>query len=302
MGSRERYQDYFEQNPGVYFRSTGWLERGENLEQESCRSSATGPARATRWRSWWRDTAKRTGSTCSSELNSYQRTYQKLTYISTGLEPDGAFERKRERRSGGATAGSSRAWRATCSLFERLLCGRLERAGFPDRAAGLARDRYLRHGHHRQGARGVNGRGTRPRHAAAGADPTGLPLMPITMMFAAGHIGVKYGDYARDHRVLAEAQIRTAEDVRIRLRLRHLRPGARGQRPGRGHRVVRRPAARHRGEATPCWRKRRGWPRSQMPDPAAAPRMSDRVEGVRLLRERAGASCWWRAGWKARAP
>lgn len=38
-----------------------------------------------------------------------------------------------------------------------------------------------------------------------------LPLMPITMMFAAGQIGVKYGKYALDHRILVQAQMRTAE-------------------------------------------------------------------------------------------
>jgi len=38
-----------------------------------------------------------------------------------------------------------------------------------------------------------------------------LPLMPITMMFAARSAGVRYRDYAGDFRVLAEAQIRTAE-------------------------------------------------------------------------------------------
>jgi MtaA/CmuA family methyltransferase len=38
-----------------------------------------------------------------------------------------------------------------------------------------------------------------------------LPLMPITMMFAADLIGVPYGKYASDHRVLAEAQVHTAE-------------------------------------------------------------------------------------------
>ncbi len=37
-----------------------------------------------------------------------------------------------------------------------------------------------------------------------------LPLMPITMMFAADQIGAKYGEYARDHRVMVEAQIHTA--------------------------------------------------------------------------------------------
>ena len=35
--------------------------------------------------------------------------------------------------------------------------------------------------------------------------------MPITMMFAAEQIGVPYGEYATDHRVMVEGQIRTAE-------------------------------------------------------------------------------------------
>ena len=38
-----------------------------------------------------------------------------------------------------------------------------------------------------------------------------LPLMPITMMFAAGLAGVRYRDYACDHRVLADAQIAVAD-------------------------------------------------------------------------------------------
>lgn len=38
-----------------------------------------------------------------------------------------------------------------------------------------------------------------------------LPLMPITMMFAADLAGVTYRDYASDHRVLADAQTRVAE-------------------------------------------------------------------------------------------
>lgn len=39
-------------------------------------------------------------------------------------------------------------------------------------------------------------------------EPTdSLPLMPITMMFASDVASVCYGDYARDHRVLADAQV-----------------------------------------------------------------------------------------------
>jgi MtaA/CmuA family methyltransferase len=44
-----------------------------------------------------------------------------------------------------------------------------------------------------------------------GSPADSLPLMPITMMFAADQIGVPYGRYAADHRVLVEGQIRTAE-------------------------------------------------------------------------------------------
>jgi len=39
-----------------------------------------------------------------------------------------------------------------------------------------------------------------------------LPFMPITMMFAADRLGVKYGQYTQDHRVLVEAQCRVAEE------------------------------------------------------------------------------------------
>lgn len=42
-----------------------------------------------------------------------------------------------------------------------------------------------------------------------------LPFMPITMMFAADRIGEKYSRYARDHRVMAEAQLRVAEEFDI---------------------------------------------------------------------------------------
>ncbi len=44
----------------------------------------------------------------------------------------------------------------------------------------------------------------------AGGPVDCLPQMPITMMFAADQIGVPYGRYASDHRVLVEAQIETA--------------------------------------------------------------------------------------------
>jgi len=32
FGSRERYEEYFRQNPGTYFLTTGWIERGRRRE------------------------------------------------------------------------------------------------------------------------------------------------------------------------------------------------------------------------------------------------------------------------------
>ncbi|RPJ59400.1 MAG: hypothetical protein EHM23_14240 [Acidobacteria bacterium] len=37
-----------------------------------------------------------------------------------------------------------------------------------------------------------------------------LPLMPVTMMFAGDQAGIRYGEYARDCRALAKAQVHTA--------------------------------------------------------------------------------------------
>ena len=46
--------------------------------------------------------------------------------------------------------------------------------------------------------------------ALAGAATDHLPLMPITMMFAADTAGIRYRDYVTDHTRLVEAQLRTA--------------------------------------------------------------------------------------------
>ena len=46
----------------------------------------------------------------------------------------------------------------------------------------------------------------------AGRPVDHLPLMPITMMFAADRIGVPYLAYATDHRQLVAGQLRVAEE------------------------------------------------------------------------------------------
>jgi MtaA/CmuA family methyltransferase len=56
----------------------------------------------------------------------------------------------------------------------------------------------------------MNGRERILAHLA-GRPVDRLPFMPITMMFAARQVKARYLDYCRDYRVLADAQVRTAE-------------------------------------------------------------------------------------------
>jgi MtaA/CmuA family methyltransferase len=130
----------------------------------------------------------------------------------------------------------------------------------------------------------MNGRERVLAHLA-GKPVDRLPLMPITMMFAVDQIGRTYGDYARDHRVLVEAQLRVAEEYGFDYVS-----------------VISDPAR----EAFDCGAKVEFFPnqppaivetearladktelaRLKVPDPLGGGRMTDRVQGAALLKQR----------------
>ena len=119
-------------------------------------------------------------------------------------------------------------------------------------------------------------------------DPTdSLPLMPITMMFAADLAGVRYGDYARDHRVLADAQVAVAE----RFGFDHVSAISDPAREASDLGA----AIEWFDDQPPAIVEERARLDTKqkladlrLPDPAAPGRMRDRVEAVRLLAERTG--------------
>ena len=114
LGSRRRYQEYFDAHPGVYYRSTGWLERGSTLEQLAQLRTGVGYALEELVSKY----GEENGRYLFEEFNRYQQAYTQLTYIETGLEPDDSFEQeaRREARERGWSferlAGSLRLFRA----------------------------------------------------------------------------------------------------------------------------------------------------------------------------------------------
>ena len=112
-----------------------------------------------------------------------------------------------------------------------------------------------------------------------------LPLMPITMMFAVDQIGGKYGDYARDHRVLVEAQLRTAEKFAFDYVSVISDPAREAADCGaRVEYFENQPPALVETEARLADKTELA--RLRIPDPLGGGRMTDRVQGAALLKER----------------
>lgn len=114
-----------------------------------------------------------------------------------------------------------------------------------------------------------------------------LPLMPITMMFAADLAGVPYGRYAADRRVLVDAQLRVAE----RFDLDHVSAISDPAREAAdcGAKVLYfddQPPAILETEA--LLTEKETLNRLKVPDPLGGGRMQDRVEGIALFREKVG--------------
>lgn len=93
LGSRQRYLDYFNAHPGVYFKTTGWVERGENpeeLSQISLRSKAgLNASLETMIARYGEDNGRYLYETLGDD----KRNYSQFTFIRMGVEPNDSYER-----------------------------------------------------------------------------------------------------------------------------------------------------------------------------------------------------------------
>lgn len=123
----------------------------------------------------------------------------------------------------------------------------------------------------------------------AGEPVDHLPLMPITMMFAADGVGVPYRRYVTDHRVLAEAQMAVAETYGFDYVSAISDPAREASDLGATIEwFENQPPAIV--ESTALLADKDRLRSLRLPVVEASPRMRDRVEGVALLAAQAGAS------------
>ncbi len=95
LGSKERYLEYFQNHPGVYFNTSGWIERGVGLlqgGQETTHSQSALPQS-------YEDLVARYGEDNAQFLYEElcnMRHYAGLTYIDMGVGPDDRFQQQSE--------------------------------------------------------------------------------------------------------------------------------------------------------------------------------------------------------------
>ena len=101
MGSRQKHQAYFENHPGVYYRSRGWIDfqrAGQRLQP----AWATGRGQLGERRTLEELIAQYgedNGKFLFEQFNAYRRKYSGLTYISTGPSGEEASREKAREES-----------------------------------------------------------------------------------------------------------------------------------------------------------------------------------------------------------
>jgi hypothetical protein len=93
FGSRQRYKDYFDNNPGTYFRTTGWAERN-SVKSDKTIMSQLGLNKT--YEEYVKKYGEDNARYIMETLGDWKKNYKKMAYIEMGLATELGYDKKAE--------------------------------------------------------------------------------------------------------------------------------------------------------------------------------------------------------------
>ncbi len=130
FGSRDQYIRYFQDNPGTYFLTSGWIERGGGPTGELRQLSIQNKhGMDMTYEELVEKYGEENARYLFDQLCDMTKHYRQITYIAMGVEPNAQFEEiaKDRARENGWTFDRVQG---NLSLLERLVCGQWDGPDF----------------------------------------------------------------------------------------------------------------------------------------------------------------------------